>query len=265
MQSSSKSGDEFSVYVRNLDPSTPPAELEELLYELFLQAGPLCRVHLPYDRSTGVHRGYGDQAPGPSPERSEPAGGQQNNAVTPSTPVGGTGVRNGDSPSAAAPSNPFQQALDHSHPMHAMPSPFTPADLRSPSADLVQSHHYSPMESPRGYPAPRGYPHVESSHGYPPMESHGFPPMELERSHHRHHESRLHSRDHPHWLKEDVRDRLSRYHQHELEREPHSRRSSHDEQSSYDRQSSHEGIHRRSSYEDSHRRSSHEGSHKHYH
>eukprot|EP00731_Ephydatia_muelleri_P009592 Em0005g178a len=223
-----------------------------------------------------------------------PAGGQQNNAVTPSTPVGGTGVRNGDSPSAAAPSNPFQQALDHSHPMHAMPSPFTPADLRSPSADLVQSHLYSPMESPRGYPAPRGYPHVESSHGYPPMESHGFPfhfsptnpyallpsppfppppppplpplsPMELERSHHRHHESRLHSRDHPHWLKEDVRDRLSRYHQHELEREPHSRRSSHDEQSSYDRQSSHEGIHRRSSYEDSHRRSSHEGSHKHYH
>eukprot|EP00731_Ephydatia_muelleri_P009561 Em0005g147a len=93
----------------------------------------------------------------------------------------------------------------------------------------------------------------------------GRDPMELERSHHRHHESRLHSRDHPHWLKEDVRDRLSRYHQHELEREPHSRRSSHDEQSSYDRQSSHEGIHRRSSYEDSHRRSSHEGSHKHYH
>lgn len=37
MQASSKPVDEFSLYVRNLDISTPVTELEELLYELFLQ------------------------------------------------------------------------------------------------------------------------------------------------------------------------------------------------------------------------------------
>lgn len=54
MHSSSKSGDEFSVYVRNLDPNTPPTELEGLLYELFLQ------VQFPTEM---IHRGSELQIP----------------------------------------------------------------------------------------------------------------------------------------------------------------------------------------------------------
>ena len=63
-----------SIYVSNL-PVYPLAELEDLLYELFLQvliilitmymiinivpqAGPLNKVYIPYDKTSGDHKGY---------------------------------------------------------------------------------------------------------------------------------------------------------------------------------------------------------------
>eukprot|EP00199_Chlamydomonas_sp_CCMP681_P005939 CAMPEP_0119110008 /NCGR_PEP_ID=MMETSP1180-20130426/25894_1 /TAXON_ID=3052 ORGANISM="Chlamydomonas cf sp, Strain CCMP681" /NCGR_SAMPLE_ID=MMETSP1180 /ASSEMBLY_ACC=CAM_ASM_000741 /LENGTH=256 /DNA_ID=CAMNT_0007096103 /DNA_START=101 /DNA_END=868 /DNA_ORIENTATION=- len=44
-----------TVYVGNLDPQIT----EELVWELFTQAGPVVNVYLPKDRVTGTHQGYG--------------------------------------------------------------------------------------------------------------------------------------------------------------------------------------------------------------
>ncbi|XP_065842252.1 splicing factor 3B subunit 4-like [Oscarella lobularis] len=44
-----------TVYVGNLDEKV----VEALLWELFLQAGPVVNVHIPKDRITNVHQGYG--------------------------------------------------------------------------------------------------------------------------------------------------------------------------------------------------------------
>jgi splicing factor 3B subunit 4 len=46
---------EASVYVGNLDEKVS----EELLWELMLQAGPIVSVHMPKDKVTGKHLGYG--------------------------------------------------------------------------------------------------------------------------------------------------------------------------------------------------------------
>eukprot|EP00899_Mesostigma_viride_P010726 jgi/Mesvir1/19655/Mv09935-RA.1 len=46
---------EATAYVGNLDPQVT----EELLWELFTQAGPVVNVYLPKDRVTGQHQGYG--------------------------------------------------------------------------------------------------------------------------------------------------------------------------------------------------------------
>ena len=46
---------EATVYVGNLDEKVT----EELLWELFLQAGPVSNVHMPKDKVTGGHAGYG--------------------------------------------------------------------------------------------------------------------------------------------------------------------------------------------------------------
>jgi len=43
------------VYAGNLDPSVT----EELVWELFLQVGPVVNVYLPKDRVAGAHQGYG--------------------------------------------------------------------------------------------------------------------------------------------------------------------------------------------------------------
>eukprot|EP00882_Tetradesmus_deserticola_P019293 GHRQ01020755.1.p2 GENE.GHRQ01020755.1~~GHRQ01020755.1.p2 ORF type:complete len:253 (+),score=62.54 GHRQ01020755.1:820-1578(+) len=44
-----------TVYVGNLDPQVT----EELVWELFTQAGPIVNVYLPKDRVTNSHQGYG--------------------------------------------------------------------------------------------------------------------------------------------------------------------------------------------------------------
>lgn len=44
-----------SIYVGGLDGQVTDA----LLWELFLQAGPVVNVHMPKDRVTGIHQGYG--------------------------------------------------------------------------------------------------------------------------------------------------------------------------------------------------------------
>ncbi|GMH38962.1 hypothetical protein BSKO_06860 [Bryopsis sp. KO-2023] len=44
-----------TVYVGNLDPQVS----EELVWELFTQAGPVVNVYLPKDRVTNAHQGYG--------------------------------------------------------------------------------------------------------------------------------------------------------------------------------------------------------------
>lgn len=44
-----------TVYVGNLDPQAS----EELVWELFVQAGPVVNVYLPKDRVTNAHQGYG--------------------------------------------------------------------------------------------------------------------------------------------------------------------------------------------------------------
>lgn len=46
---------EASLYVANLDSKTD----EELLWELFLQCGPLASIHLPKERVSGSHQGFG--------------------------------------------------------------------------------------------------------------------------------------------------------------------------------------------------------------
>ena len=46
---------EATVYVGGLDPLVT----EELVWELFLQAGPVANVYLPKDRVAGAHQGYG--------------------------------------------------------------------------------------------------------------------------------------------------------------------------------------------------------------
>jgi len=46
---------EATCYVGNLDERVS----EELLWELFLQAGPVSNVHIPKDKVTGGHSGYG--------------------------------------------------------------------------------------------------------------------------------------------------------------------------------------------------------------
>lgn len=46
---------EATIYVGNIDEQVT----EPLLWELFLQAGPVVNVHLPKDRITLAHQGYG--------------------------------------------------------------------------------------------------------------------------------------------------------------------------------------------------------------
>ena len=46
---------EATVYVGNLDAQVT----EELVWELFLQAGPVTNVYVPKDRVTSTHQGYG--------------------------------------------------------------------------------------------------------------------------------------------------------------------------------------------------------------
>lgn len=43
-----------TIYVGGLDEKTT----EAILWELFLQAGPVVNVHMPKDRITGQHQGY---------------------------------------------------------------------------------------------------------------------------------------------------------------------------------------------------------------
>lgn len=44
-----------TLYVGNLEHRTD----EELLWEIFTQAGPIKSVHVPRDKVTGAHSGYG--------------------------------------------------------------------------------------------------------------------------------------------------------------------------------------------------------------
>lgn len=46
---------EATVYVGNLEPRVN----EEIIWELFLQAGPVVNVHIPRDKVTNEHQGYG--------------------------------------------------------------------------------------------------------------------------------------------------------------------------------------------------------------
>ncbi|CAK0905485.1 unnamed protein product, partial [Prorocentrum cordatum] len=46
---------EATIYVGNLDPKVD----EEILWEVMLQAGPIANVHLPKDKITNTHQGYG--------------------------------------------------------------------------------------------------------------------------------------------------------------------------------------------------------------
>ena len=46
---------EATIYVGNLDHRVN----EELLWELFLQCGPVVNVHIPRDKITNEHTGYG--------------------------------------------------------------------------------------------------------------------------------------------------------------------------------------------------------------
>lgn len=46
---------EATIYVGNLDHKVT----EQLLFELFLQAGPVLHVHLPRDKVTNEHTGFG--------------------------------------------------------------------------------------------------------------------------------------------------------------------------------------------------------------
>ncbi|CAJ1356316.1 unnamed protein product [Effrenium voratum] len=46
---------EATIYVGNLDPKID----EEILWELFCQCGPVANLHLPRDKITTTHQGYG--------------------------------------------------------------------------------------------------------------------------------------------------------------------------------------------------------------
>jgi splicing factor 3B subunit 4 len=54
-QHTAERNQEATVYAGNLDPSVT----EELVWELFLQVGPVVNVYLPKDRVAGAHQGYG--------------------------------------------------------------------------------------------------------------------------------------------------------------------------------------------------------------
>ncbi|XP_010531020.1 PREDICTED: splicing factor 3B subunit 4-like [Tarenaya hassleriana] len=54
-QHSAERNQDATVYVGNLDPQVS----EELLWELFVQAGPVVNVYVPKDRVTNLHQGYG--------------------------------------------------------------------------------------------------------------------------------------------------------------------------------------------------------------
>ncbi|XP_020257898.1 splicing factor 3B subunit 4 [Asparagus officinalis] len=54
-QHSAERNQEATTYVGNLDPQVG----EELLWELFVQAGPVVNVYVPKDRVTNLHQGYG--------------------------------------------------------------------------------------------------------------------------------------------------------------------------------------------------------------
>ncbi len=54
-QHAAERNQDATTYVGNLDP----AVTEELIWELFLQAGPVVNVYLPKDRVAGAHQGYG--------------------------------------------------------------------------------------------------------------------------------------------------------------------------------------------------------------
>ncbi|KAJ4889014.1 RNA-binding (RRM/RBD/RNP motifs) family protein [Raphanus sativus] len=54
-QHSAERNQEATVYVGGLEPQLS----EELLWELFVQSGPVVNVYVPKDRVTGLHLGYG--------------------------------------------------------------------------------------------------------------------------------------------------------------------------------------------------------------
>jgi splicing factor 3B subunit 4 len=54
-QHAAERNQEATVYAGNLDPQVS----EEMVWELFLQVGPVVNVYLPKDRVAGVHQGYG--------------------------------------------------------------------------------------------------------------------------------------------------------------------------------------------------------------
>ncbi|EEE51076.1 hypothetical protein OsJ_31773 [Oryza sativa Japonica Group] len=54
-QHSAERNQDATTYVGNLDPQVS----EELLWELFVQAGPVVNVYVPKDRVTNLHQGYG--------------------------------------------------------------------------------------------------------------------------------------------------------------------------------------------------------------
>lgn len=54
-QHSAERNQDATTYVGNLDPQIS----EELLWELFVQAGPVVNVYVPKDRVTNLHQGYG--------------------------------------------------------------------------------------------------------------------------------------------------------------------------------------------------------------
>ncbi|KAL5231039.1 hypothetical protein ABZP36_029815 [Zizania latifolia] len=54
-QHSAERNQDATTYVGNLDPQV----CEELLWELFVQAGPVVNVYVPKDRVTNLHQGYG--------------------------------------------------------------------------------------------------------------------------------------------------------------------------------------------------------------
>lgn len=54
-QHSAERNQDATVYVGSLDPQVS----EELLWELFVQAGPVVNVYVPKDRVTNLHQGYG--------------------------------------------------------------------------------------------------------------------------------------------------------------------------------------------------------------
>lgn len=54
-QHSAERNQDATAYVGNLDPQVS----EELLWELFVQAGPVVNVYVPKDRVTNSHQGYG--------------------------------------------------------------------------------------------------------------------------------------------------------------------------------------------------------------